>query len=1069
VAERGEPGYDVYVAYSHAADRTLADLVVRGLQTFAKPWHRRRTFRVFRDATALAASPSLWSALEQALLSSRYLVVLLSPQAAASQWIDREVAAFLRQNDTDRILLVLTGGELVWDTDARRFDPHRSTALPSQLHGVFDEEPMWLDLRWAATETNLTLRDPRLQDSVASLVAVVAGVRKDELLGEDVRQFRRTQRLARLIAGVLSALLMYSIGVTLVVVSGTRGIGPRAWTLILAGVVVVSAGAAIAVRVPFSRLIGRLSQLAVVRTWRREIDLYIGPATVADRDIALEVAAAVRRLGQSRRRWLRQPRVVVETRLADQVEDLESSQRVARRARHYLHVGRPETADAPAPNFILQDWLTVHPAERLLLGTVGSGPATAASIPAMVRSAGLDLSARTFDLRSGFATLRPGPWSGSARRDVPEPARLIGLLLGVDPYLVLHGGSAVLQAARRRSRIEEPLERWNLAETVRFVAQARTSVHLPEMQSALAALGQSPFAYFGDLLVDQDDLIAKELAPRAAAMLAQAERNATRETWLRIGRPRPRGALAMLAVPAGVAATLLGLFGVTGSILSSQATLLLPTAVLAGLGAVALAAAVVAGRRSAEFELRRQKTFMSTYAEAVAAAAESLEESLPEAVILPYLRQRLNDELGSAGTVTIPYDATLLTSQTLDRFRLETAALRRSAARVEAPGGGAIGLAGPRGAGKTTLLSSLTRTRLFHRPESPDSQVGVLVAAPVHYETPEFVTQVLAAVCRETIRAGSRGQRLAPHGYLVAAVSPVRRSLAAVVLVAALAAIPFAAGWVTIDQREWILILLVTTAVGSAAVLLDALGAARRIRRRTRYTVGPVTGNAIARSSAERIRDLTAAAGTILNRLYYREERALTAAVKLAVPLGIEANSSGKYEGRPWTTAEIIQQFRQFAGALNDCGYRVVIAIDELDKVDDDQEVIRLLNDLKALFGLNDCYFLVAVSISATSSASQADAGAVNPVPVAPYPASVGGSPSRCATPAARDRSYSALERVEEDVPGDVQQPGRRQVAGGQVGVDRADPPPVRAHDRVVPGRTVDAEHLVRVLAVEVA
>ncbi len=93
----------------------------------------------------------------------------------------------------------------------------------------------------------------------------------------------------------------------------------------------------------------------------------------------------------------------------------------------------------------------------------------------------------------------------------------------------------------------------------------------------------------------------------------------------------------------------------------------------------------------------------------------------------------------------------------------------------------------------------------------------------------------------------------------------------------------------------------------------------------------------------------------------------MSAGLKLPVSLGIEANGSGSllYEGRPWTTPELVQQFRQFVGALNHSGYRVIIAIDELDKVDDDQEVIRLLNDIKALFGLINCYFLIAVSISA--------------------------------------------------------------------------------------------------------
>lgn len=389
---------------------------------------------------------------------------------------------------------------------------------------------------------------------------------------------------------------------------------------------------------------------------------------------------------------------------------------------------------------------------------------------------------------------------------------------------------------------------------------------------------------------------------------------------------------------------------------------------MTALGAFTIAAALVANRRASRFEVRRQKAFMSRYAEAAAAAAEGLQDGLQETVILPFLRKQLNEELTAAETVVaLRYDPAVLTSQTLDRFRLETSAYLRLAGRIEAPGGAAIGLAGPRGVGKTTLLSSLTRTSLFHHPESPGSQIGVFVSAPVRYDSVEFITQILAAVCREVIRASGSTQRLAPQGYLAGTASTVRRTAAAVLLTTALVAIPVALGWLEVNRRHLVLLALAALAVISAAVLFNAVGIVRRIDHRFRYTSTAATGSAIARSSGQRIRDLTATAGTILNRLYFREERSLSAGLKLPVPLGIEANGSGNllYEGRPWTTPEIVQQFRQFVGALNDSGYRVIIAIDELDKVDDDEEVIRLLNDVKALFGLANCYFLIAVSISA--------------------------------------------------------------------------------------------------------
>ena len=46
---------------------------------------------------------------------SRYLIVVLSPQAAASEWVNKEVAYWLEQRGPDRLLFVVAEGHLHWD------------------------------------------------------------------------------------------------------------------------------------------------------------------------------------------------------------------------------------------------------------------------------------------------------------------------------------------------------------------------------------------------------------------------------------------------------------------------------------------------------------------------------------------------------------------------------------------------------------------------------------------------------------------------------------------------------------------------------------------------------------------------------------------------------------------------------------------------------------------------------------------------------------------------------------------------------------------------------------------
>lgn len=87
----GTSGYDAFISYSHTLDGTLARALQTGLEQFAKPWYRPRALRVFRDTTNLAANPGLWSSIENALASSAWLVLMASPPAARSIWVNREV------------------------------------------------------------------------------------------------------------------------------------------------------------------------------------------------------------------------------------------------------------------------------------------------------------------------------------------------------------------------------------------------------------------------------------------------------------------------------------------------------------------------------------------------------------------------------------------------------------------------------------------------------------------------------------------------------------------------------------------------------------------------------------------------------------------------------------------------------------------------------------------------------------------------------------------------------------------------------------------------------------------
>jgi WD40 repeat protein len=201
--------YDAFISYSHAADGQLAPAVQRGLERFAKPWHRLRALRVFRDETGLTVNPHLWGSIQQALDASTRFVLLCSPESAASPWVNRELEHWLTSKTADSILPVLTSGELAWDDAGGDFT--EVSAAPRALRGVFSAEPRFLDLRWARAETDLDLRHSRFRDAIADLAAPMHGLAKDDLESEDVRQHRRARRLARGATTVLALLLALTL------------------------------------------------------------------------------------------------------------------------------------------------------------------------------------------------------------------------------------------------------------------------------------------------------------------------------------------------------------------------------------------------------------------------------------------------------------------------------------------------------------------------------------------------------------------------------------------------------------------------------------------------------------------------------------------------------------------------------------------------------------------------------------------------------------------------------------------------------------------------------------------
>jgi WD40 repeat protein len=213
--------YRAFLSYSHAADGKLAPALQLALHRFAKPWYRIRALQVFRDQTDLAANPKLWSTIQSSLERSEFLLLMASPTAAASKWVRRELDYWTTNRDIQKIVVVLTAGELAWDEVAADFDWNATTALPDTMRGRFQETPLFVDLRFAQSTTDLSTKYPPFLDAVATVAAALHQVAKSEIFGEDIRQHRRTWWLAR--SAIAGLLLLLTAAVWFGVQSDHRG------------------------------------------------------------------------------------------------------------------------------------------------------------------------------------------------------------------------------------------------------------------------------------------------------------------------------------------------------------------------------------------------------------------------------------------------------------------------------------------------------------------------------------------------------------------------------------------------------------------------------------------------------------------------------------------------------------------------------------------------------------------------------------------------------------------------------------------------------------------------------
>jgi WD40 repeat protein len=208
--------YDAFLSYAHA-DREVTTAIQKGLHQIGRRVGQLRALRVFRDDTNLAAAPDLWGKITEALDRSRYMIVVLSPQSAASHWVNEEISYWLAHREHANLMLVLAEGHLQWDATDKSFDPAQCDAAPPALTqpGSLPVEPLYIDV---SDDKPWDVRSLVFRDKLTSLAAPIHNKPKDQLTGDDLREQGRFRRLRAAAVAGLALLTVVSVVAALVAV-----------------------------------------------------------------------------------------------------------------------------------------------------------------------------------------------------------------------------------------------------------------------------------------------------------------------------------------------------------------------------------------------------------------------------------------------------------------------------------------------------------------------------------------------------------------------------------------------------------------------------------------------------------------------------------------------------------------------------------------------------------------------------------------------------------------------------------------------------------------------------------
>jgi len=197
--------YKAYISYSHRDDK-WASWLHRVLESYRVPRKLvgtqtnvgkvpSRVNPVFRDRDDLSSAANLGGIVAEALHNSENLIVVCSPNAASSHWVNEEIRQFARLGRADRIFCVIIDGDPAGGGTA-------SACFPEALAEVGMQEPLAADVRQWADGKHL---------SKLKIVSGMLGLPLDQLRRRDLQKRQRLWAFTAVLVVAIAIMMISAI------------------------------------------------------------------------------------------------------------------------------------------------------------------------------------------------------------------------------------------------------------------------------------------------------------------------------------------------------------------------------------------------------------------------------------------------------------------------------------------------------------------------------------------------------------------------------------------------------------------------------------------------------------------------------------------------------------------------------------------------------------------------------------------------------------------------------------------------------------------------------------------